>query len=97
MIYMYDCSQPRELWFIDLIMYMYTCTLYINHSMRLTIHCMSLVSGEKDVFDKLFKQAPDKLETVKKVRQISNRHNIYKERNTCTMCCSGSSVGRASA
>ena len=25
-MYMYGCLQPRELWFIDLIMYMYMCT-----------------------------------------------------------------------
>ena len=31
MIYMYGCLQPRELWFIDLIMYMYIVSLGINY------------------------------------------------------------------
>ena len=45
--------------------YTCTCTCIFHNSLSVYVH---VHVGERDVFDKLFEQAPGKLETVKKVR-----------------------------
>ena len=46
------------------------CTMYVQYSTLCMCLSPCMSAGERDVFDKLFEEAPQKLEAVKKVRPL---------------------------